>query len=209
MGFPRQEHWSCLGCQVLLQGIFPPAGIEPTSLLSPALAGAFFTTSATWEATVAIFLSQLLTLWLVGFFFFFLGEVENRGRYEWPTDPSPALRPIQQPLLGERFNLLQELPLSFARCGSFQMAWNAVSFAFALLLNFSRVRDNAPSSRSNPAVCVRREIPAGVPDFLGLGFSLTVGPRLVQSGGSLITKPHWPWEQFRSTFLNVMVLVPP
>ena len=28
----------------------PPPGIEPTSLVSPALAGGFFTTSATWEA---------------------------------------------------------------------------------------------------------------------------------------------------------------
>ena len=31
-------------------GDLPNAGIEPASLASPALAGAFFTTSATWEA---------------------------------------------------------------------------------------------------------------------------------------------------------------
>ena len=31
----------------------PDPGIEPTSLMSPALAGRFFTTSATWEALVA------------------------------------------------------------------------------------------------------------------------------------------------------------
>ena len=30
-------------------GDLPNPGIEPTSLLSPALAGVFFTTSATWE----------------------------------------------------------------------------------------------------------------------------------------------------------------
>lgn len=46
-------------------------------------------------------------------------------------DPTPAPRPIQQPLLGERialvrspefeFNLPQELPLLFAKCGSFQI----------------------------------------------------------------------------------------
>ena len=37
-----------MGCRAFLQGIFP--GIEPESLVSPALAGGFFATSATWEA---------------------------------------------------------------------------------------------------------------------------------------------------------------
>ena len=46
--FSRQEYWSGLP--------FPPTrdllnpGIQPTSTVSPALAGRFFTTSATWEA---------------------------------------------------------------------------------------------------------------------------------------------------------------
>ena len=31
-------------------GNFPNPGIEPISLISPALAGGFFTTSTTWEA---------------------------------------------------------------------------------------------------------------------------------------------------------------
>ena len=48
MEFSRQEHWRVLS-------FFPPGhlsdpGIEPKSLMSPALAGRFFTTSATWEA---------------------------------------------------------------------------------------------------------------------------------------------------------------
>ena len=30
-------------------GVLPDTGIEPTSLTSPALAGGFFTTSATWQ----------------------------------------------------------------------------------------------------------------------------------------------------------------
>ena len=38
-----------MGRPALLQGIFPDSGIESTSPLSPALAGGFFTTSATWE----------------------------------------------------------------------------------------------------------------------------------------------------------------
>ena len=31
-------------------GVLPNPGIEPVSLMTPALAGRFFTTSATWEA---------------------------------------------------------------------------------------------------------------------------------------------------------------
>ena len=56
MRFSRQEYWSGLP--------FPPPGelpdpvIEP-SFLSPALAGGFFTASATWEALpLAVFKSQ-------------------------------------------------------------------------------------------------------------------------------------------------------
>ena len=38
-----------VGCHARLQGI-PDSRIEPASLVFPALAGGFFTTSATWEA---------------------------------------------------------------------------------------------------------------------------------------------------------------
>ena len=41
-----------MGCHSLLQGDLPDPGIEPASLISPALAGGFFTTSATWEAPI-------------------------------------------------------------------------------------------------------------------------------------------------------------
>ena len=37
-----------VGCHFLLQGLFPTQGSNP-NLLSPALAGRFFTTCATWE----------------------------------------------------------------------------------------------------------------------------------------------------------------
>ena len=37
MGFPRQEHWS--GVPFPLPGYLPDPGIEPTSPVSPALAG--------------------------------------------------------------------------------------------------------------------------------------------------------------------------
>ena len=49
-GFSRQEYWS--GLPFPPPGALPNPGIEPGSLESPALAGEFFTTSATWEALV-------------------------------------------------------------------------------------------------------------------------------------------------------------
>ena len=48
MGFSRQEYWS--GLSFPPPGDLPDPGITPTSLASPALAGRFFTTGATWEA---------------------------------------------------------------------------------------------------------------------------------------------------------------
>ena len=48
MGFPRQEYWSELPFPMM--GDLPDPGIKPASLMSPALAGGFFTTRATWEA---------------------------------------------------------------------------------------------------------------------------------------------------------------
>ena len=52
MRFSRQEYWSWLS--------YPPPGnllkpgIEPKSLMSPTLAGRFFTTSTTWEAYIYV-----------------------------------------------------------------------------------------------------------------------------------------------------------
>ena len=48
VGFSRQEYWSELPFPP--PGHLPDPGIKPASLVSPALAGGFFTTSATWEA---------------------------------------------------------------------------------------------------------------------------------------------------------------
>ena len=48
MGFSRREYWSGLPCPPL--GDLPNPGTEPASLMYPALAGEFFTTSTTWEA---------------------------------------------------------------------------------------------------------------------------------------------------------------
>ena len=48
MGFSRQEYW--VGCHALLQRNLPDLVTEPGSLMSPALAGRFFTIRSTWEA---------------------------------------------------------------------------------------------------------------------------------------------------------------
>ena len=50
MGFSRQEYWGGLPHPPPRDG--PNPGIKPASLLSPALTGRFFTTSATWKALI-------------------------------------------------------------------------------------------------------------------------------------------------------------
>ena len=67
LGFSRQEYWSGLPCSPL--GDFPKPGIEPMSLMSPALAGGFFTTSALFSSVYwhcsfkKAFFSLLAILW--------------------------------------------------------------------------------------------------------------------------------------------------
>ena len=48
MEFSRQEHWS--GLPFPAPGVLPNPRIKPVSLMSPTLAGRFFTASTTWEA---------------------------------------------------------------------------------------------------------------------------------------------------------------
>ena len=52
MGFSRQEYWS--GLPFPSPEELPDPGIKPESLMSPALAGGFFTTGATWEARIGV-----------------------------------------------------------------------------------------------------------------------------------------------------------
>ena len=59
MGFSRQEYWSRL--TFLSPGDIPDPGIKP---MSPALAGGFFTTSATREALcLEVGYPQMAVLW--------------------------------------------------------------------------------------------------------------------------------------------------
>ena len=52
MGFSRQEYWS--GLPFSPPGHLPHPAMELEYLASPALAGRFFTTSATWEALMVV-----------------------------------------------------------------------------------------------------------------------------------------------------------
>ena len=61
MGFSRQEYWNGLPC--LPPGDLPDPGMEPMSVVSPALASRFFTSSATWEACACAYLQ--LNLYLI------------------------------------------------------------------------------------------------------------------------------------------------
>ena len=54
MEFSRQEYWS--GLAFPTPGDLPDPGIEPASLVSPALASGFFITSATREAITMLIL---------------------------------------------------------------------------------------------------------------------------------------------------------
>ena len=55
MGFSKQEYWSRLPCPP--PGDLPNPGIESMSLMSPALAGGFFTTNTMWEAHFMVWLA--------------------------------------------------------------------------------------------------------------------------------------------------------
>jgi len=60
MGFSRQEYWRLLLCPPLRD--LPDPGIEPASLMFPALAGGFFSTRATWEvrANYTAFINEII-----------------------------------------------------------------------------------------------------------------------------------------------------
>ena len=59
MGFSRQEYWS--GLPFPSPRDLPNPGIEPTSLMSPALAGGFFTTSTTRDLSAIVDTTEYLS----------------------------------------------------------------------------------------------------------------------------------------------------
>jgi len=54
MGFAKQEYWRGFPCPP--PGDLPNPGIEPSSLVSPALADQFFTTITTWKEMLSTIL---------------------------------------------------------------------------------------------------------------------------------------------------------
>ena len=54
MGFSRQEYWSRLPCPPPAD--LPDPGIKSESLMSSALAGGFFTTCASWEVSIFLYI---------------------------------------------------------------------------------------------------------------------------------------------------------
>ena len=56
MGFSRQEYWNGLPCPPPVD--LPDLGIKVTTLMSPALAGRFFTTSAIWETHIHVYVHR-------------------------------------------------------------------------------------------------------------------------------------------------------
>ena len=72
-GFSRQEYWS--GLPFPSPGDLPHPGIEPESLMSPALTGGFFTTSATWE----VLSPDIMWSLKMSFDVFFLKEVKEES----------------------------------------------------------------------------------------------------------------------------------
>ena len=102
MGFSRNECCSELPCSH--PGYLPNPGMQPTFLLSPALAGGFFITSATWAASrssVSRFRSIWLsvTLWTVTHqapLSVRFSRQEYWTRLPWPPPgdlPNPGIKP--------------------------------------------------------------------------------------------------------------------
>ena len=81
MEFSRQEYWSDLPFPS--PGDLPNQGIKIASLMPPALAGSFFTTSATWEALCMIFLLYWFIWWITVIYFYMLKQSCILGKHAW------------------------------------------------------------------------------------------------------------------------------
>ena len=128
IGFSRQKYWSELPFPY--PGNLPNLGIEPLSLMSPALAGGFFTTSTTWGApdqiTTSLIMSSFLQIiwskenFKLEFYYLALPRAEI---FECGSNAASSQRPYVQ--------CLQQPPSSFCilsfifpitgRCYLFQM----------------------------------------------------------------------------------------
>ena len=80
-GFPRQKHWS--GLPFPSPGDLPDPEIKPVSLTSPALAGGFFTASATGEAPC----EELFLVHSLADFYLQEGSPLSRKHAGFPPNP--------------------------------------------------------------------------------------------------------------------------
>ena len=62
IGLSQQEYWS--GLPFPPPGDQPNAGIKPTSPMALTLGGGFFTTSATWEALLHVYVYVYICIYL-------------------------------------------------------------------------------------------------------------------------------------------------
>ena len=120
MGFSRQEYWSGLPCP--LPGDPRHPGIEPTSLMSPELAGRFFTSRATWEVNLPLQFSHSVLS----------DSLQPHGlQYNRPPCPSPTLGALSNscasswwchPTISSSVIPFSSCPQSFPASGSFPMS---------------------------------------------------------------------------------------
>ena len=87
MVFPRQEYWS--GLPFSPPGDLPDPGIEPVSLMSPALAGGFFTTGPLIYSSLIYLVCEILA---------------------WSQSQNHAKRPPREGLLSPHILLFQNIP---------------------------------------------------------------------------------------------------
>ena len=120
MEFSRQEYWS--GQPFPTPGDLPDTGIKPKPL-SPALAGRFFSTSATWEA------GSLFTSSRMSYFFFHIWLVlglSPRCMHNFLLGWIPPQKPVDTfPLLlwGEASSLLDPQEAFLHMCRQERLPW--------------------------------------------------------------------------------------
>ena len=139
MAFSRQECWS--GLSFPSPEDLPDPGIKPVSLMSPALAGRFLTTSATWEAKFC-----KLTKWFTLGEYSFIKQscsMEEKSLtwpylafYEWDVE----LWSIQVKLSGSSQHTAQQV-----NCSDEHGPW----------LQFSRAGSEAPWAQNDMLNCLK------------------------------------------------------
>ena len=90
VGFPRQEYWSGLPCPP--PGDLPHPGVKPASTRSPALAGGFFPTNATYAYKLHC-VAKKMKKWnpVAGACVVYSGAHPYRNRTAWTTLMQPLL----------------------------------------------------------------------------------------------------------------------